>query len=366
LVSYASSSLANNPTAFSLSRGGIVYYVGGDGPNNYTSIQEAVSHAAQGDSVFVYDDSSPYYEHVTIDKSLHLIGENKSTTVIDGGNIGDVVVLSADNITMEGFTVQNSGDTPKKDAGIESRAKGITITGNSVARNGRYAIGIFLNGSSHNLVSNNFISENGNEGVFLEKSTDCIIQHNLFTRNGHCAIVISQSQNNTIIQNTIDKNYAGISLWPESMKNEISHNIIQNQEYSGVGIWSTANNNIIDHNYINNNSLYGILITRAQGTVIMNNTIQGSNDGVRFDMANKTIIRFNNFIENNNSAFFENSSWNRWKQNYWDDHPWRWPKCIKGLMRIPWNKSIVIHWINLDWFPETEPYDIPIFSGDFQ
>ena len=212
-------------------------------------------------------------------------------------------------------------------------------------------------GPSNTLVADNFISENGNEGIFLEKSTNCIIRNNLFTRNGHCAIVVSRSQNNTIRQNTMDNNYAGVSIWPESLNNEVTCNMILNQEYSGIGIWSTANNNMIDYNYFSNNSLYGILITRAQGTIIANNTIQGSNEGLHFDMANKTIIKFNNFIENNNNAFFENSSLNRWKQNYWDDHYGRWPKCIKGLMRIPWNKTVVIRWMNLDWFPAGEPYD---------
>jgi hypothetical protein len=83
-------------------------------------------------------------------------------------------------------------------------------------------------------------------------------------------------------------------------------------------------------------------------------------------MANTTTIKFNNFIDNNMSAFFENSSFNRWKHNYWDDHQGIWPKCIKGLMRIPWNKTIVIHWMNLDWFPAQKPYEIPLLGGEFQ
>jgi hypothetical protein len=33
-------------------------------------------------------------------------------------------------------------------------------------------------------------------------------------------------------------------------------------------------------------------------------------------------------------------------------------------MRIPWNKTIVINWINLDWFPSVKPYDIPLMRGE--
>ena len=43
---------------------GNTLYVGGDGPGNYISIQAAIDDASEGDTVFVYDDSSPYYETV--------------------------------------------------------------------------------------------------------------------------------------------------------------------------------------------------------------------------------------------------------------------------------------------------------------
>ena len=343
-----------------------VLYVGGDGPNNYTTIQEAVTQSINGDTVFVYHDSSPYFEHVIIDKSLHLIGENKTTTIIDGENSGDVIIFNADNITLTGFTIQHCGENAKSDAGIESRSDNDIITGNRVILNGAYAIGIFLNGSSHNLVTDNYISENGREGVFLQNAVDCIIRNNLFTHNGHCAVIISYSSRNTIIQNNMSENYATVSLWPGATENEIAWNLMQNQEYSGVGIWPGADNNFIHHNYLSNISLYGFIITRAQGNIIANNTIWGSNEAIHLILSNSTTIKFNNFIKNNISAFFENSSLNRWKQNYWDDHSGFWPKCIRGLMRIPWNKTIVIHWMNIDWFPAKKPYEIIKIRGDVQ
>jgi len=348
-----------SPTYF-----GSTHYVGGDGPNNYTTIQQAISNASNGDAVFVFDESSPYFEHLIINVSIQLIGENTTTTIIDGENQGDVVIFNADDITMAGFTVQHSGDTPKVDAGIETRSNRNAITGNRVIQNGRYAIGILLNGSSDTVVTENFISENGNEGVFLQDSFNCTIKNNIFTRNGHCAVIISDSSRNVIAQNTMYENYATVSLWQGAIDNEIAWNLMRNQEYSGVGIWPGANNNSIHHNYLSNNSLYGFIITCAEGNIIANNTIWGSNEGIRLIMSNTTMIKFNNFIDNNINAVFENSSFNRWKQNYWDDHHGIWPKCIKGLMRIPWNKTIVIHWINIDWFPAQKPYEIPLMDGE--
>lgn len=340
-----------------------VLYVGGDGPDNYTRIQDAVDHALDGDTVYVYSNSSPYAEHVVVNRSILLVGENRTTTVIDGGGFGDVVLLRADEVTISGFTVQHGGDLPKVNAGIESRANRSAIHGNIVFQNGKYGVGILLNHSSDAHVYDNIIAENGNEGVFIGSSTNATVEYNVLTRNGHCGVVISNSRKNTVIENTMTDNYAGVSLWPGATDNEIARNTIHDQDYSGVGIWPGADQNFLHDNILSNNSLYGVLITKADGTIITFNTIQGSNEGLRLSMANNSLVQCNNFIANNCSAFFENSSSNRWKQNYWDEHASRWPKCIHGLMRIPWNKILVIRWLNLDWRPAQQPYDISLEGG---
>jgi hypothetical protein len=61
---------------------GKTLYVGGSGPGNYTKIQDAIDDASDGDTVFVYDDSSPYYKNMVIDKKINLTGEHRETTVI--------------------------------------------------------------------------------------------------------------------------------------------------------------------------------------------------------------------------------------------------------------------------------------------
>jgi parallel beta-helix repeat protein len=342
---------------------GATLYVGGVGPNNYTSIQEAVDHALDGDTVFVFSHSSPYFEHVVVNRSIYLTGENRSTTVIDGSGIGDVVLIHADDVMIRSFTVQHGGDLPKVNAGIESRANRSGIHDNIVVQNGKYGVGVLLNCSSGAHVYDNIIAENGNEGVFLGRSTNATIEHNEMTGNGHCAVVISKSSGNTIVENTMADNYAGVSLWPGATDNEVARNNIFDQEYSGIGMWPGADNNSLHDNVLSNNSLYGFLMTKVDGNIIAFNTIQGSNEGIRLSMANESLFQCNNFIANNQSAFFENSSLNRWKQNYWDDHISNWPKCVHGLMRIPWNKMKVIRWINLDWHPAQKPYGIPAWGG---
>jgi len=78
--SYAVDNVKKSSTLVS---SGNILYVGGMGPDNYTRIQDAIDDASSGDTVFVYDDSSPYYENIFIDKSISLIGEDRETTIIN-------------------------------------------------------------------------------------------------------------------------------------------------------------------------------------------------------------------------------------------------------------------------------------------
>ena len=93
---------------------GNTLYVGGIGPGNYTTIQNAIDNASDGDTVFVYAYSSPYYENVLVNRSINLIGEDKNTTIIDGSdkmkflvNIDVPYVTATDidpiEITTKGF-----------------------------------------------------------------------------------------------------------------------------------------------------------------------------------------------------------------------------------------------------------------------
>jgi len=88
-----------------LNKLGSTLFVGGTGPNNYTSIQDAITDAHQNDTIFVYNGT--YYEAVLIDKPLFLKGENKTSTILEGNGTRDIITIIADYVRINGFSIQN-------------------------------------------------------------------------------------------------------------------------------------------------------------------------------------------------------------------------------------------------------------------
>jgi len=66
-------------------------------PDDYPTIQEAINHASEGDTVFVR--SGTYYGQVIVNKTVSLIGENRHTVVLDGSSLGvETLTITAGNV----------------------------------------------------------------------------------------------------------------------------------------------------------------------------------------------------------------------------------------------------------------------------
>ena len=86
-----------------------IIYVSSNGTGEYLTIQQGIDQANDGDTVFVYNGT--YNENIVIDKSLSLIGEDYTTTFINGRDVGNVIKINADGVTIKGFTIQYGGLT---------------------------------------------------------------------------------------------------------------------------------------------------------------------------------------------------------------------------------------------------------------
>jgi len=294
---------------------GKTLYVGGSGPNNYTSIQDAIDNASDGYKVFVYDDSSPYYENVVVNKSISLVGEDKDTTVIDGIESGDVVYISADWVNINGFTIQNSRWDA---AGIKIFSNHTIITGNTITSNNGNGIslrnssgnniiignniskndyGILLYGSNGNILTGNNITNNSWDGIHLEDSSSNNITGNNISNNGFNGIMLGYSNNiitdnnissnhefgilligfgNIVTGNNISNNGVGIHFYYSSNNNTITGNNINSNNWYGIHLDMDSYDNTITGNNINSNNWYGMYLCKSNGNIIKGNNITSS------------------------------------------------------------------------------------------
>jgi len=186
-------------------------------PDDYPTIQEAVNVAMSGDIVYVR--AGTYYEEVLIEeKSISLIGENPSTTIIDGMISGiPIEVRMAERVNITGFTLMYSGEQWRSNMMFERwpesgillwNSDECNVSGNNITDN-YYGLTVYSSwsGSWNNTVQGNLVTNNREVGVFL---------------SGHHETGVAYSEN-TIVENTIINNWMGLGSYLQA-DNQIHHN----------------------------------------------------------------------------------------------------------------------------------------------
>ena len=306
----------DNNTLNSSGYEGTILYVGGLGPNNYSSIQEAINDSQEGGTVFVYNDSSPYdEERLIIDKPLHLIGENKYTTVInlyrDINGEGSVYIpRNNDGVLIQGFTIQNGY------SGILCSSNYTTITDNILQNNWR---GVFLFHCHDNCIYNNIVRDN-----YAEDEV-----YNYFNRVAGISVksYSYSTYNHLIYNNTITDNYAGIYIgesYEDHHQGEtynitiVGNNITHNQ---GSGVWFDE----VEQNYVQKNSIAyhskGIEVLQSSpNNVFSDNTLVDNSVGIQIGGAGTEDNRIDNntFLRNDIGVRFFSAQQNHLRNNRFD------------------------------------------------
>jgi parallel beta-helix repeat protein len=192
----------------------------------YPTIQAAINAANPGDIIQVA--SGTYYEHVVVNKSLTLIGEDKNTTIIDGSGAGLVIRSNVSNVEIRGFTIQNGGSSP--DGGI--------------------SIGTSVSVCVNNTICDNIIRNNG-IGIMLIGSNECSITNNLIMNCSWAGIQTRGSNSSVLTGNTIENNSIGVLIASASSgfntfyHNNFINNLNEAQDFSTTDKW----NNSAEGNY---------------------------------------------------------------------------------------------------------------------
>jgi nitrous oxidase accessory protein len=389
-----------------------ILYVGCDDVDCYDSIQSAINDAISGDTIYVFDDSSPYFENIIVDKSLNIIGENKETTIINGRNNGNVVYISADGVNISNFTIQSGGNN----AGIVINSDENFIINNYFFN---HYYGIKISSAHYNKIENNNI-ENCEFAHYVFDSTDNEIYENILKHNTIGLKLLQNSNENNIYRNVISFSQEAVSI-DHSSYNNIYWNLLTDSDYGIHSIESSYNkiynkNQIIDNIYaiyldrsdyfsiydntISNNEKYGIYLIDSMRANIHENIIDNNEYGLFLDSSSgnniywndvkqningiyysyspnndfylnnvednfqfgiyifyssRLKLSYNNFISNYVSAYFKQSffSFNSWKKNYWDDWSGNGAHRIYGEID---DFILIEDWFMFDRRPVENPY----------
>ena len=250
------------------------------------SIQAAVNAASPGDTILVH--AGTYEQRTWIHKPLTLIGENPDTTII---YVSEILHpswhlsfhVTADRVTISGFTVINEVDTAiflygSSDCEItENKAKGkhygIALAGasnnNDITENeaeGILGSGIHVrDGASNNEITENKVTSPfagiwlwgaSNSKIIENEAKNCMIGIYLESQYND---VDNVTQRNKICRNNVDSCYAGIVL-NEATNNEITENKVKNCTHGIVLTDDSEGNgsegNGSDGNKVNFNEIY--------------------------------------------------------------------------------------------------------------
>jgi len=183
----------------------------GFGVTRWNSLSDALLAAEQGDTLYLFNGS--YQESVTVQTKHEIVGQDKSSTILDGAGIGSVLEINSDGVTIRGLSIINSGGR-RDDAALVINPKNklnsepILIIDSvfSDSQNGIFiSSGLSLFSPQINIIDN--IVENNEFGITIKNSkSEKIIVGNLIQNNrvGMSFKHVKQAtiQNNDFIENT--------------------------------------------------------------------------------------------------------------------------------------------------------------------
>jgi nitrous oxidase accessory protein len=369
-------------------------YVGGSGSGNYTRIQDAIDDVSDGDTIFVY--SNRYQECICVTKQICLIGEDRNTTIIDGGMEGDVVLISMSSVTIRNFTIIN-GINDMKTHGIsvggQPNVQILNVQIRECIIKNNYG-GIRLNNVTDSSINDCFIHNNTSCSITIYLSSDNINVNNCQIKDngddkqhpgGICIDGISYQCSNIRVTNCTIKNNSieGISI---SLSNHIeicNNDIIENSQ-RGILINGMAGS--ISNIQVHNNTIFkngggntcfsaGILISNCLHCVAIrnNNIVSNKRYGILLLQASGIIVTKNNIMENVRYNAFINYTdfclahpiclFNFWNENYWG-RARALPNPIFGVLWIKLIKFFLVPFpfINVDFYPAQESNNITQFT----
>jgi len=297
--------------------GGVTYV------NPGQSIQAAIDSASQGDTIEV--NTGTYSEQLVIDKPIRLVGVDTGggKPIVDSGDSGSAITISADGVYLEGFQAYTSSGWGS-DAGILVKSNGSTIKDNIASSNGND--GILLVWSTNNTLDGNTANDNQNNGISLEESSNNTLQGNEASYNRY-GFRLEMSTGNTVKENTVVGNkFEGFYL-DESHRNLVQGNLASSN-WGGISLDGSKYNEIAGNEVLDNER--GIYLSFQNNSGSLTQTAQtqnGKKEGVYISYSSRQKENSGEGEISRNKIYLNNLSNSK---NAYDDGVDQWDNGVVG------------------------------------
>ena len=300
-------------------------------PEDFTKIQDAINSASPGATIIIANGT--YYESLTINKPLTLLGQGSDVTIINGNGAEYAVSITAENVTIEDLTVTNTGTGPNGNGVHADQCDGVIINGITIAETD---YGLTISFVTNSVFSENIIVNN-TDGFLVLYSDDNVFSNNIVQSNSE-GISIYYSNSNVFSGNTLSNNAQGVFVSSPSNRNYFYDNNFEDQDpvqvteespniwnNSGEGnYWADYNftgrdanadgigdepyyidsNNVDDYPLMGTFSEFSVTLLQEElyVTVVSNSTISDFGFEIGNETGNK-ILSFKATGESNNTGF---------------------------------------------------------------
>lgn len=333
-------------------------------PDDYSTIQAAVNAARPGDTVYVK--TATYHQNVVVNKTLSLVGQDTTTTIIDGSGIGDVVNITANSVNVTSFTIRN-GQAGRPNAGIGLEySNNSNIVADVLADNW---FGIYFNHCSDcNVVGNNLTTNNGT-GIALEDNSESNnVTRNEISGSKGTGIALEGSNYNSIIENNLTNNVEGVVLYDNSYSNTVVGNGITASSDYALSLDDSSRNSLVENTITASTKGIGFIYGSTENNVTGNN-VTANDEGIVLDSSSNSNIFLENDFAGNGQQVVSAGSTNVWddgsRGNYWSDYLTKYSNGSQTDNSGIWNTPYVIDANNADHHPLINQNTLPELPSSY-
>ncbi|HEX6914331.1 MAG TPA: nitrous oxide reductase family maturation protein NosD [Chitinophagaceae bacterium] len=317
----------------------------------FSSVTAALAAANAGDTILVYPGT--YREgNIVITKPVYLKGIQYP--VIDGAHRYEALSIRANNVTVEGLKVVNTGNSSIDDlAGIKLYGVNNAVIRNNILDN--TVFGIYSYQSYNSLIEKNHITSYGTveqqsgNGIHCWKSDSMRIIGNVIT--GHRDGIYFEFVTNSVIWRNISQKNIRYGLhFMFSNNDSYITNIFKNNG-AGVAVMYSYHVKML-HNFFTDNwgdAAYGLLLKEIRDSHIEGNYFERNTCGIYMEAASRINLRRNTFRRN---------GWGMKMQANCMDLEVTASNFMSNTFDVATNGSLVLNKFNGNYWDKYEGYDL--------